>query len=264
MKIKNLLFLLLLFGLPGCETVSYKRKPQSAGFREYCANCILPADKDLKLLQDTIKKAHSGWGKPVIHKAGGGAKNKVLVRSVVVLDKDKKPLCRVDLLKHPDLVPDFATLHKKKFAYHTNKPARHPASLKKDLPDCEAKYLKTIRRAKQSRVLGASSYKHKTGYVTWAGSCLFGTVLSYFTPHHEALGTTTDMVAVGAAIVTGNKINQVVKEGVDTLAQKPIAHSIDVDNLKARIKAKVPSYKAALATSLGTFCYVGSEYLFFE
>ena len=59
MKIKNILCILLTLTLPilmGCQMLK-NRKPQSAGFRGYCSNCLLEnMDKDIEQLKKVMHK----------------------------------------------------------------------------------------------------------------------------------------------------------------------------------------------------------------
>ena len=164
MKIKilqGLCLSLLLSVLISCSMLK-NRKPQSAGSTAYCSNCLVEEiDKDMAELRDTVQKASAHFVK------NEAVKTPVEVRSVVVFDNDGKPVCSVDLSKHPELVPSFAKPSSDKMVHQASKSKRGLASVDDEfesLPPCTSKYLSELKKvAKNSVVInGDKSYMHKT------------------------------------------------------------------------------------------------------
>lgn len=162
---------LLVIGLPwllvstliSCQTLKkVNRKPQLAGFRGYCSNCLLKdLDKDVHQLRGAIKQSHPS----VVHNQGD--ETFISVRSAVVFDKEGKSVCHIDLLKHTQLVPSFAKLSANKIVHRVanNKFQRRLASVeeKSTLPTCTTQYLGLLKRtAKHGMIVdGDKSPIHK-------------------------------------------------------------------------------------------------------
>ena len=162
-KTKMLLLLpIALFTLTACQ--SFSRKLQSASFGGYCPECLVNnIDEDIAELNNLIKLPKS-----------------ISMNQVIIFDKEGKPVCTVDLRKHPDLVPNFGKLNKKEIVQNKTNTNRQPASLEEfKLPPCSKEYLAQLKKVTKSNatINGKKSHIHKTGGLKAATvgiSCLVG------------------------------------------------------------------------------------------
>lgn len=148
-----MLLTLTLPVLMGCQMLK-NRKPQSAGSNAYCSDCLVKdIDEDVAKLRDTLQQSNPNY--PTV-------KTPVPVRSAVVFNKDGKPICRVDLIKHPSLVPSFAK-PAEQMVYQLNKSNRGLAateSEESDLPFCTDKHLKFLKHVAKNNVVINSDKPH--------------------------------------------------------------------------------------------------------
>ena len=258
MKIKNtlwILFTLTLLMLTGCQMLK-NRKPQSAGSTAYCSNCLVEKiDTDIDKLQRTIQQSNPSLVK---YQA---VKTPIEVRSVVVFDKNGDPVCHVDLLKHPDLIPDFAQPISDKTVYQTNKSQRNLASVESDLPPCTDKYLRSLKKIATNNVIvnGAKPYKHKTSFGKYIiAPCALGIATSA-TPRimkkkgiiETEISTTNKMIGAGAAFGTGAIMSALSTLEVDYLTRRGAPEE--------QITKHVNRFAKGLVIATAAVCYVGTE-----
>ena len=285
MKIRALqiaCFIPLLSVLISCQTLG-NRRPQSAGFGGYCPTCITQnIDKDLAKLQSTLQKA---------------SKQPPKVRYATIFNKEGKAICRVDLLKHPSLVPNFAKT-KKHIVHQAKKFKRGLASEKSELPPCPQAYLNRLKQAANNNILiNNTSHIHKTSMGVVAGlitACALGTLASTTSSYSKAnekpdaksnaVGpTATATVAVGGTIAASGTytLTKTMKPFMDIMSKKdPFVPTSDAlknyakkrselsqwDKIKSQAN-KIPSggiskrwMLATTAAIVGSLCYLGSEY----
>ena len=99
---------------------------------------------------------------------------KVEVRSAVIFNKNGEPVCRVDLLNYPDLIPNFAQFSADKTTYQArNFQKELDFELQEgiDLPACADKYLVRLKEIATSNIVvnSEASHIHKTGWGRAAG-----------------------------------------------------------------------------------------------
>ncbi len=270
MKMRILLivcFILLLPAIVSCQMLK-NRKLQSAGFGGYCSNCLVKnLDEDVEKLQNAIQESNS---KLVKYQA---VKTPVPVRSAVMLDANGKVICHINLLKYPDLVPDFAKLDIKKTAYQVAKSQRKLASVAKgsNLPSCTGKYLRQLRRlAKKNIVLNSDqSPIHKSGWKTdstvGVAACVLGIGIHRAFNEDSAKKPTSPTfrlpVPGGDAVVAGSISGLsaiLLNHYEDQYAQIQKAISTTGKNMDGlwQMKNKI---LVNLAVTAGTFCYFGKE-----
>ncbi len=258
MNLKLLLtisLLLLLSTLVSCQMLKNK-KLQSAGSTAYCSNCLVKnLDKDIDKLQRTIQQNN-----PILVKYQA-VKTPIEVRSVIVFDKNGEPVCHVDLLKHPDLIPDFAQPSSDKTVYQTNKSQRNLASVESDLPPCTEKYLKSIKKVATNNVVvnGAKPYKHKTSFGKYIiAPCALGIATSA-TPRimkkkgiiETEISTTNKMIGAGAAFGTGAIMSALSTLEVNYLTRRGAPEE--------QITKHVNRFAKGLVIATAAVCYVGTE-----
>ena len=152
--------LLMVPVLTGCQLLglgSVNRRPQSAGFREHCAKCLLQGlDSDLSVLQKTLKNA----------KYYDKENSPIRARSILLLSGGSMP-CRASLRRHPDLAPDFVTVEGAEVQVNIPlQTTRGLASVGGDIPPCNQQQLTFLRKvAKSNYLIGRPSHKHKTGWM---------------------------------------------------------------------------------------------------
>ena len=161
---------LAVLTLMGCQYFRGSRKPQAAGFGGYCPTCVVKnIDKDLVALQKTFQNVKHDYHK-----------NPKPVDQVIMFDKKGKPVCYVDLHKHPELLPHVMKLNKKEMVQVRNKQDRRPASTEDlKLPMCTGEYLAQLKKAAKSSVTvnGKKSHLHKTGILSAFLYCVTGAAI---------------------------------------------------------------------------------------
>ncbi len=259
MKTKNILWMLLTLTLPalvGCQMLK-NRKPQSAGSTAYCSNCLVEKiDKDVKELRDTIQNSNP---RQVKYQS---AKTPVPVRSAVVFNKEGKPVCRVDLLKHPNLIPNFAK-PAEQMVYQASKSKRGLASVEEDseLPPCTDKYFSLLKKVATNNVVLNSDKSHirKTGLAKKAiitTVCILG---AFALDNHE---TFIDEVIVGTTGVGSTILSKKVLEPkIPVLADRWRFDVIGGRKDKHRLKLNkvLMGNMMAKAGALSSLCYIGAS-----
>ena len=244
----------------GCVLLNspgHYRRPQSAGFREHCEKCLLQSlDSDLGVLHSTLKQVKTSKTK----KTGP-------VRSVVAINEKGEQVCKVDLLKHPGLVPDFAKLRKKKFAYQQKSSDRRPASLTEELPECSPEYLNVLRKMAHNNVVvnGSHPYKKKASWQKPVAACSVGILTAWVSPNHHAGIAAAGTVSTASAIVGVHQIKASIMDGLRALKHTFI-NQIPPDDIKdvqrRMVKRELP-FKVAMWTAMGTACYARADLIFF-
>ena len=270
MKMRILLivcFILLLPAIVSCQMLK-NRKPQLAGFGGYCSNCLVKnLDEDVEKLQNAIQESNS---KLVKYQA---VKTPVPVRFATVFNKDGKPVCRVDLLNYPELMPNFAKPSVDKTTYQASKSKRGLASVEEDseLPPCTDKYLNQLKQIAKNNVVINSDKSpiHKTSWkrdLSIGGvACVLGigshvAVNEYgkekrIPPKSRPPVPESDAVAAGAASGL-TAVLQNHYQGKYAQIRKIIREK--GGNIKSLGKAE-NKVLISFAASVGTFCYFGRE-----
>ena len=237
------------------------RKPQSAGSTAYCSNCLVEKiDKDVKELRDTIQNSNP---RQVKYQS---AKTPVPVRFATIFNKDEKPVCRVDLLKHPNLMPNFAK-PTQQMVHQENQSKRELASTESeepDLPPCSDKYLSILKKvAKNNVVLNSDKpFVHKvdlrTKLIALVAGCTVGLGTSLTTDVDPRIGAiTSGSAAIGSSVMalseageemrTFQKLNQ---PGINQNEQNKLIK-------KANKLKKNRLFQSAIYGS--AVCYLGTE-----
>lgn len=269
MKVKNsilVLFLsLVLLGFTGCQMFKTNRKPQSAGSNALCSDCLIDdIDKGIARLQDALRKSNQKQVKyPTV-------KTPVFVRSAVVVNKEGKPVCRVDLLKHPALMPSFAEPTSNNMVYQTSKSKRKLASAKSeesDLPPCPDKYLGLLKKtAKNNFVVNSNkSHIHKSSVknITTGAVCLLGAsanfVDSILSKDNDFAVAFMGLMAVGAE-AESNRLSQELVKTETRLQKKWITGSAnEILDLSEKMKMeRIKKFLTRAAAVMGA-CYLGTE-----
>ena len=243
----------ILMFLLACQTVN--RKPQAASFGGYCPECLIKnIDLDLANLQNTIQKT-----KPQ------NRQEKVPVRYVTVLDKSGKPVCRVNLQQHPDLVPSFAKLEKPQMVEH-KKFKRSLASVGTGfkLPNCNAKYLNQLKKIAKNNVVVNGNQATKVAWPLIAAGGVAACALG-ISASKAMSNVTRDMDFVTSfaayAAIEGRSAQLALR-----LKQqfKVIKGLVKAGNLKtaAPIQKLSHAFKhplTAMAGIVGSACFIGTE-----
>lgn len=261
--------ILLLSVLAGCQILKKtNRTPQSAGFRGYCSDCLLKGlDKGIDQLRKTMQQANPQLVKDAV------VKTPVPLRSAVIMNKKGKPVCRVDLLKHPELMPSFAKPRPSQIVHQARKTQRGLASVAKkdDLPPCPDKYFSQIRKIAKNNVVvnGDKSHIRK---VTWpVAIAICGLGISGYAGvnaltekdviSEDSYGTISDTVGVGVLVTEGQniyykrkikKLKKLIPEDLKTPDDKQ-------KRIMQRIGKATKSKIASAARVVGTFCYTMAE-----
>lgn len=134
-----------------------------------------------------------------------------------MFNKDGKPVCRADLLKHPKLVPNFAKPSTDKMVHQTNQTKRKLASTKFNLPSCPNKYLTLLKKTATKNVLinGDKPPIHKTGFILPI-ACITGaaTSLTFSTTENPELSSDLTKSALAIAAITGTMVGSKVVAGI--------------------------------------------------
>ena len=138
------------------------------------------------------------------------AETTIQVNSAIVLDEEGKPICYVDLIKHPDLVPDFATLSIKNSIHPTNESEQAISSATEtlNLPSCPNKYFNSLKEIATNNIVLNSdkSHIHKARLKYAAGivaACALGAGSRYAMTDNEHISYPTNKGAT-AAVVGGS------------------------------------------------------------
>ena len=262
---------LLLPSLVGCQMLK-NRKPQSAGSNAYCSDCLVKdIDEDVAKLRDTLQQSNPNYQT---------VKTPIPVRSAVVFNKDGKPVCRVDLLNHPDLVPNFAK-PAEQMVHQTNKSKRKLASTKSeetDLPPCSDKHLSLLKKVATNNIVVNSdkSHIHKTGWgkiatdISAAGAACFLGFRAYseLRPNLPPKSyPDADIAAAGAASALWY-MGVRMREFDLKLLQKEYAKGSNPSNNQKNTRKKMTNKlkrnrMANLVAASATFCYSATGMIMF-
>ncbi len=264
MKIKHVLWILFTLTLPvlmGCQMLK-NRKPQSAGSTAYCSNCLVEKiDKDIDKLRKTIQESNPKLVKyPAV-------KTPVPVRFATVFNKDGKPICRVNLLKYPALMPNFAK-PVEQMVYQANESKRGLASTEEgsELPPCTDKYLHLLTTvAKNNVVLNSDKPPiHKAGLkenvVAGVAGCILGSVTSLATDIDTKIGVISSTFAGSGflGVALGNSAEE--RLTIQELEKKrPWINRNKQNKLKEQISKLKKNRPVHSAMAGASFCYLGAE-----
>ena len=271
MKTKIIILLCVWLLSSGCRLWTalpvVHRRPQSiAGFRTHCADCVLQGrivDHDIKALQQTIQDVGKG---PYSEKD-----KKIQARFVVVVDQTGRRVCRLDLFKHPGLVPPFVKTKAHRLAKRRPPLApRKPASLsdKDHLPYCKGDALSYVKKiTKNHKLLDRPLYQQKTGWVSktlgMVASCAVGIGAAIQTEEarHGAVLESALVGMAGTVSVAASISATDTNKTVDSL--KKSFHAASSKDALRQIAQKMAKKKnqlvIALATTMGTACYLRTK-----
>ncbi len=195
---------------------------------------------------------------------------KVEVRSAVIFNKNGEPVCRVDLLNYPDLIPNFAKLSTDKTAYQARSFQKElDSGLQQgiDLQPCADKYLVRLKEVATSNVVvnSETSHIHKTGWGRAAGvaaACATGIGVSMKTDIDSKKKITgasiIEIFSIVAALSTNDEMTQATEE-LKRTKKGPWINPNEQRILKNKISKSKKSKTISLAIAIGSICYLIPE-----
>ncbi len=232
-----------------------------SGSNAYCSDCLVKdIDEDVAKLRDTLQKSNPNYQT---------VKTPIPIRFATVFNKEGKPVCRVDLLKHPDLMPNFAK-PAEQMVYQASKSKRKLASVAEEdvLPFCPDQHLSQLKKiAKNNIVINSDKpFVHKASLQTYliAGGavCVLGGTASRIIKLEqvmEAIFSSLSGVGFsGSAAIEHSSIKSYNARPFDRMSK-----NIQKEVQKNIIQAK-KSRLISLAAAIGSFCYAGTEIITYD
>ncbi len=203
-------------------------------------------------------------------------KTRIPVRSAIVLDKKGTPVCHIDLINHPDLVPNFAKLSNTKTSHPTNEFDQEISSIARqlDLPSCPDQYLNQLRQvAKNNIVLNNNdkSHIHKSAWKYVAGGfavCALGAGSRHAMTDNEHTsyptnkGATAAVVGASSAVSSAHfsyQFEQVRKHIRDDWPEDSIERNRKINKLVTKLGRLHGNILFSMATMIGSICYTVTD-----
>ncbi len=205
----------------------------------------------------------------------------VPVNSAVVLDKSGKIVCLVNLLKHSDLVPNFATLSTKIIADLTSEPQQKTTTItqKLNFSPCTDEYLTHLKYIATNNIVPNSGRSpiHKSswsGYVT-SGVAVCTSGVGIYLAMNDTKNTPTAGAVASANMSIGffllsngsYKETKILEKKLSTTFDKLLYDNLisselaDIEDIEKDIRKLRKDMKIFIAATIGTFCYAATELL---
>lgn len=192
----------------------------------------------------------------------------VEVRFATVLDATGNPICQLDLLEYPDLVPSFAVLSTEEVTNINSQSQQNMSTATQELqlPSCTDKYLNLLKEvAINNTVLNSDKPPiHKASWKIPAvlAACLIGQVSSQVINIDQGIETGLSSLSgiVSSVFTSAEHIN--IKEAnkeLELTKKYPNLYSERRKRLQESIGKLKKSRLTKLAIAIGSFCYAGTE-----
>ena len=199
----------------------------------------------------------------------------IQVNFAIVLGEEGTPVCYVDLMKHPHLVPNFATLSTKTTTDPVDESQQKTTAVtqKRNFPPCTDRYLNHLKELATNNIVLNSdkSHIHKSAwqYGVMGVFCVLG-ISSYFAMSNNEENTSypTNKGAVAAIVGAGSAVSsahfsyqfeQIRKHIRDDWPEDPIKKDRNISKLVTKLGRLHGNMMFSMAMMTGSICYTVTD-----